>query len=85
MPSGSSVRLSGWDGLLEVERGNAWVPSGVSGWEFSCGKKITSKANDDYEKRTANPLSLNKDYRHISCSSLRADGTGKKQWEREPS
>ena len=60
MPSGSSVRLPGWDGLLEVVRGNAWAPDGVSGWEFSCDKRITSKANVDYEKRTAAPLDLDK-------------------------
>ena len=58
MPSGSSVRLPGWDGLLEVGRGNAWAPSGDSGWEFSCNKAVTSKANDDYEKRTGDPLGL---------------------------
>lgn len=60
IPSGSSVRLPGWDGILEVGCGNTWVPSGVSGWEFSCDKKITSKANENYEKRTADPLELNK-------------------------
>ena len=58
MPSGSSVRHSGWDGLLDVSLGNPWVPSGVSGWEFSCDKQITSKANEDYEKRTADPLDV---------------------------
>ena len=26
MPSGSSVWLPGWDGLLITERGNAWGP-----------------------------------------------------------
>ncbi len=60
MPSGSSVRLPGWDGLLEVGRGNAWAPRGVSGWELSCDNAITRKANDDYQKRTADPLDLNK-------------------------
>ena len=58
MPSGSSVRLSGWDGLLEVRRGNAWVPDGVSAWEFSCNKGVTAKANEDYEKRSEDPLGL---------------------------
>lgn len=75
------MRLSGWDGLLEVERGNPWVPSGVSGWEFSCGKEITSKANDDYEKRTADSLSLNKDTATFVFVTSRR-WTGKKQWER---
>ena len=56
MPSGSSVRMSGWDGLLQAPHGNAWVPSGVSGWEFSCEKNVTGKANRDYETRTEDPL-----------------------------
>ena len=60
IPSGSSVRLPGWDGILEVGHGNAWAPSGVSGWEFSCDKRTKRKANEDYEKRTAAPLELNR-------------------------
>ena len=58
MPSGSSVRHPGWDGVLEVGRRNEWVPDGVSGWEMSCAQDVTSKANSDYEKRTEDPLDL---------------------------
>ena len=82
MPSGSSVRLSGWDGLLEVGRGNAWAPSGVSGWEFSCDKGVTSKANDDYEKRTADPLGLKMTTATFVFVTPRR-WMGKRQWERE--
>ena len=82
MPSGSSVRLPGWDGLLEVGRGNAWAPSGDSGWEFSCDKAVTSKANDDYEKRTADPLGLNKTTATFVFLTSRR-WNGKRQWERE--
>ena len=56
MPSGSSVRMSGWDGLLEGAQGNAWVPSGDSGWELSCRDDVTYKANQDYESRKTDPL-----------------------------
>ena len=82
MPSGSSVRLPGWDGLLEVERGNAWAPSGVSGWEFSCDKKITSKANNDYEKRTADPLGLERTTSTFVFVTSRR-WNGKERWEKE--
>lgn len=82
MPSGSSVRLPGWDGLLEVERGNAWAPSGVSGWEFSCDKKITTKANNDYEKRTADPLGLERTTSTFVFVTSRR-WNGKERWERE--
>ena len=82
MPSGSSVRLPGWDGLLEVRRGNAWAPSDDSGWEFSCDKAVTSKASDDYEKRTADPLGLKKtDATFVFVTSRR--WTGKRQWVKE--
>ena len=82
MPSGSSVLLSGWDGLLEVRCGNAWAPSGDSGWEFSCDKRVTSKANDDYEKRTADPLDLNRTTATFVFVTSRR-WTGKRQWEKE--
>ena len=82
MPSGSSVRLPGWDGLLETVRGNAWVPSGASGWEFSSDKRVKSKANDDYEKRTANPLGLDQATGTLVFVTSRR-WPGKRQWERE--
>ena len=56
MPSGSSVNWPGWDGYLEVERGNPWVPDGISVWEFSCRKDIRNKATKDYDNRTSDPL-----------------------------
>ncbi len=52
MPSGSSVSRPGWDGLLVVEKGNAWVPDGASAWEFSREGDPKRKATDDYNKRT---------------------------------
>ena len=55
MPSGSSVRMPGWDGLLSVSEGNPWLPAGASAWEFSCEKGPKGKANRDYEKRKKNP------------------------------
>ena len=55
MPSGSAVWLSGWDGLLTAENGNAWVPNGNSAWEFGCRKDVGTKANEDYRKRTDPP------------------------------
>ena len=82
MPSGSSVRLPGWDGLLEVGRGNAWVPCGHSCWEFSCNKRVTSKASDDYEKRTADPLDLNRTAATFVFVTSRR-WSGKRQWERK--
>ena len=55
MPSGSSVRMPGLDGLLSASEGNPWIPNGTSAWEFSCEKKPKQKADRDYEKRKENP------------------------------
>ena len=55
MPSGSSVRMPGWDGLLAISQGNLWIPNGRSAWELSCEKSPKQKADGDYEKRTQNP------------------------------
>lgn len=51
-PGGDSVQMAGFDGDLDVERGNAWVPDGMSIWEFGCNKQVKRKADADYEKRT---------------------------------
>ncbi len=49
------VQLEGFDGVLEVETGNEFVPNGKSAWEFGTNKQVKSKADDDYEKRKENP------------------------------
>jgi hypothetical protein len=51
-PSGDSSSMSGWDGELESQQGNAWIPRGTSYWELSCHARITEKASADYRKRT---------------------------------
>lgn len=53
VPAGDSTSQPGWDGELTSEHGNAWVPKGKSFWEMSCEAQVTSKANDDYSKRTS--------------------------------
>lgn len=51
-PSGDSVLTGGWDGILEVSKGNIFVPDGKSYWEFGTNKSTHQKANNDYDKRT---------------------------------
>ena len=58
-PSDESVQLSGWDGTCEIAHGTEHIPSGNSGWEIGTQRNgITTKASDDYKKRTANPLGI---------------------------
>ena len=56
VPSGSSVFSGGWDGRVETRTGNAFVPDGVSVWELSCRNDVATKANEDYAKRSAEPI-----------------------------
>ena len=51
-PSGDSVTVGGWDGILEIEEGNEYIPVGKSVWEFGTEESVNTKANEDYKKRT---------------------------------
>lgn len=55
-PSGTSVQTGGWDGVIDVPEGNAFVPTGLSLWELSCEKGSRAKAEQDFLKRTNNSL-----------------------------
>jgi hypothetical protein len=35
MPGGESANVPGWDGIVSVAVGNAWVPDGFSYWELA--------------------------------------------------
>ncbi|HUQ94741.1 MAG TPA: hypothetical protein VM120_23875 [Bryobacteraceae bacterium] len=59
-PSGESVQTGGWDGIVSTTIGNAYVPDGSSGWELSKRADIKTKADDDYQKRTADPEHLDR-------------------------
>ena len=52
------VLFRGWDGIVQVETGNAFVPDGTSGWEMGTNKGIKGKADDDYTTRSTDPLGL---------------------------
>ena len=79
IPSGSAVWLSGWDGLLTAETGNAWVPKGDSAWELSCRSDVGTKANDDYRKRTDPPQGVPDATTTFLFVTARQWG-GKEQW-----
>lgn len=54
-PSGEAVQNSGWDGILSVEKGSAFIPEGISVWELSADKDPRGKADADYDKRSQDP------------------------------
>ena len=79
MPSGSSVRMPGWDSSLSTSEGNAWVPGGASAWELSCEKGPKGKADRDFEKRKNNPQGEIPSQTTFVCVTARKF-TGKKAW-----
>lgn len=56
--AGEGVQGEGWDGIVETQVGNVFVPAGTSGWEMGVDKKVKGKADADYEKRTKDPRGL---------------------------
>jgi hypothetical protein len=58
-PSGSSVFVEGWDGIVKCTEQTAYVGEGVSLWEFGTEKNNKKKADSDYSKRTSDPLAQN--------------------------
>jgi len=54
-PADEGIQQGGWDGIVEVPDGNAYVPDGVSVWELGVNTQVKSKADADYAKRTGDP------------------------------
>ena len=59
-PSGDSVHLSGWDGILDNKEKIYCFEPGISLWEIGSNQNVKNKANDDYEKRRLNSLGYDK-------------------------
>jgi len=57
-PSGESVQMGGWDGIVDAPEGNTFVPDGFSVWELGVNGGVKKKADDDYQKRCTNPLGV---------------------------
>lgn len=55
-PSGSAAYIGGWDGVVTCEEETAFVTKGTSVWEFGTEVDNKGKADDDYDKRKADPL-----------------------------
>src|SRR5262249_27305602 len=53
-PAVEQVQRPGFDGVVETPAGNEFVPTGSSRWEMGVDKDPKTKAQDDFDKRTAN-------------------------------
>ena len=52
-PGFDNSQRPGWDGWIEAGTATAWIPEGMSGWEFGTSNNPRRKAEDDYAKRSA--------------------------------
>ena len=82
IPFGSSVNISGWDGAVEADQGNSYVPAGRSFWEIKKSKKIKTEADKDYAKRTEETSQAEKSGSTFIFVTSRKWKT-KKDWEKE--
>lgn len=55
---GDSISIGGWDGILETDNGNEFVPMGKSGWELGTDNNVKKKADGDFDKRTTSSTPL---------------------------
>jgi hypothetical protein len=57
-PTGDSAEIPGYDGILESEEMQPYVPGGISVWEFGTNQDPQKKAQSDYRDRTSRPGSV---------------------------
>ncbi len=60
-PAHEQVQRPGWDGIAEAAAGDEFVPEGTSGWELGVDQNPQKKAEEDFDKRTKNPLGLDRE------------------------
>ena len=80
--AGEGVQIGGWDGIVEIEQGNEFVPDGLSAWELSVEKKVKAKADSDYKKRCADPFGVDQSNATFVFITARRWG-GKDSWVTE--
>lgn len=80
--AGEGVQLSGWDGIVLVDEGNAFLPAGPSAWEMGTGKEPSEKAGEDYRNRLQDPRGLSPAESAFVFVTPRR-WSGRDAWERE--
>jgi len=56
--AGEGVSVGGWDVRAKLTAANPWLPKGELIFELGVGASPGSKAQEDYDKRTENPLDV---------------------------
>lgn len=60
IPTEESTHSAGWDGIVVSEDNDTYLPAGTCLIEMGTNKNIVTKANNDYKKRTNDPLGFEK-------------------------
>lgn len=82
MPVGEGIQRHGLDGKVECTAGNVIVPAGISVWEIGTDQSCKTKADEEYKKRSNNPLGLDPAQTTFVFITPR-NWPGKAKWERE--
>ena len=59
-PAHEQVQRPGWDGIVEADQADAYVPAGISCWEMGVTRNPEKKAEDEFARRTQNPCGLDR-------------------------
>lgn len=82
MRSEEGIRYPGFDGTVEVGKGNAFAPEGVSVWEMGVNQDPKGKAESDYTKRSEDSLNVDLAQTTFVFVTLRR-WSGKDDWATE--
>ena len=77
-PGYDNSQRAGWDGVVEAGTGTAWIPAGLSVWEFGAGARPPRKADGDYADRLPTPL--NERARRAFAFVTPRNWAGKDRW-----
>lgn len=81
-PAHEGGQRPGWDGTVETVEASEFVPAGVSGWEMGVDKDPDRKAEEDFQKRTKDPQTLDRPNATFVFVTPRK-WPGKDKWRRE--
>ena len=57
-PYGKAIQYSGYDGYLDTNDENPFVPFGKSVWEFGTDEDAKGKLNSDYQRQEASSMNM---------------------------
>lgn len=76
-PGNDESQRNGPDGIVKCEKGNAFVPEGLSHWEFGIDEKFSRKIKDDFkEAPKKHPLENTKNITYVAVTPWKLS-TGK--------